>query len=319
MPDALITFDDTFCPLCGSEERTPFGRPRLSALFKDLQLKEIDESLVVGCKQCGLVYVSPMPNFQPALLKRMYVNGYFAEYTPSWERIRSKKNPRRRLLLSQKYAKRPIRKFLEVGCGVGYGLEAALRLQWSVVAQDVSPDFAAVVKKRLGIEVHVGPLLKDSFPTEHFDIIYMDSVLEHVPEPLEFMKKILGFLAPGGVLYLVLPNERSLANTLKDACYKLLGTSKTSRIAPYVEPYHVVGYSKPAVQELAKRFSLEMPYLECRRSYRHLEQYTVNDGWVKYLFRRLLGLFYLFTDLVDQGINLEVMLIKGQTEQRGRL
>lgn len=42
---------------------------------------------------------------------------------------------------------------------------------------------------------------------EQFDLIILDNVLEHLPDQPAALKKIDSFLAPGGVLYLLVPNK----------------------------------------------------------------------------------------------------------------
>ncbi len=45
-------------------------------------------------------------------------------------------------------------------------------------------------------------------PTERFDVAVLDNVLEHLADPVGAARKVLGLLAPGGVAWFQVPNER---------------------------------------------------------------------------------------------------------------
>jgi predicted SAM-dependent methyltransferase len=74
--------------------------------------------------------------------------------------------------------------------------------------------------RHLGSDVHLieevdfvwedGTLL-DSIPNEHhstFDVVFLSHVLEHVPDPLGFLKSCHSLLKPGGVISIALPDKR---------------------------------------------------------------------------------------------------------------
>ncbi len=283
------------------------GRPRLNALFASLDQPEIRATEVVQCPACSMIYAYPMPDFPPEILARMYSQGYFQDYTPRWHRIRNVENPRRRFRKAQAALGRPVKRYLEVGAGEGFGLEAARSMGWEVHGQDISAQFAEQVQKRLGITLKLGVLTADSYPKGHFDFIYMDSVLEHVGDPILFMEVLKGYLAPGGVLYAVLPNEDSLPNLLKDSVHKLAGTGRTTRICPFDDSYHLLGFSPKSIRFLARRMDLDLVWLSCRGSYMHIEKFRGRGGLLRYAARRLMGLVYLACDGLDNGINLEVL------------
>jgi len=81
---------------------------------------------------------------------------------------------------------RRVEDFLEVGSGEGFTLEAANKKGWHTVGVEVSPAFAEPVSSRLGVEVLLVELEDLSLSDESFDIIYVNSVLEHVSEPEAF-------------------------------------------------------------------------------------------------------------------------------------
>lgn len=99
---------------------------------------------------------------------------------------------------------------LDVGCGSGV-LGARLRTQGnSVWGIDSAPDVAKVAAGRLerfmlaDITDHagVGELLGD----ERFDAIVFADVLEHLTDPVATLRSYRRFLAPGGAVFVSVPN-----------------------------------------------------------------------------------------------------------------
>ena len=308
----MLQFIATPCPLCGSTEKVVLGKPRkIDAVFSSLNSDSLSMADIVACAGCSLIYANPFPQFSDELLKKMYSsdNNYFLELTPAMEKLIHIDNPIRRFRKAQLFSKNGIKNYLEIGCGEGYGLQAAQKFGWNVYGQDISTDFARIAKQRTGLDIVVGQLREDSFPKDFFDLVYIDSVLEHVPDPVGYMKMIIGFLSPGGVIYLTLPNENSLQARLMDFAFKILGRNTTCRIAPFIEPYHVLGFSMPSIRYLAKSLNLEMPYCIRHYSYGHRERNKHPFSPGRFIKKNALGLLHLVSDAVDNGMNMEVVLV----------
>ena len=309
----MLELTNRSCPVCTSNSLRVIGRPRrVDRIFADLNNKRIDDCRIVQCGKCSLYFVNPFPSFSQKLLQKMYSNEneYFQEFTKRMERIIHYQNPERRLSAIEKYQSRPVQKFLEIGCGQGFGLQAAQRRGWCCSGQDVSTDFARVVKQRTGIDILVGQLNGDSFSEEYFDAIYVDSVLEHVPNPVEYMTHLRKFLSPGGILYLTLPNEGSVPNSLIDLVYLIRGQSVTSRMMPFSEPYHILGFTKKSVNQLGSSVGLRILRLTCNHSYNHIQRYKGKTSTIKSIRRTALGIFHLVCDAFNSGMNMEVVFIK---------
>jgi SAM-dependent methyltransferase len=78
----------------------------------------------------------------------------------------------------------------------------------------IEPDESAVQKGRAlyGVEILQGTPERISFPEDHFDAVVMRHVLEHVPDPVELLRRCFRWLKPGGLLALATPNGGSLAS-----------------------------------------------------------------------------------------------------------
>jgi 2-polyprenyl-3-methyl-5-hydroxy-6-metoxy-1,4-benzoquinol methylase len=306
----MIKFQDLPCPLCGSNEYKPLGKPRrIDALISSLDVPEVFKAKIVKCKKCSLIYVTPFPRYSDELLIKMYSNdnNYFLELTPYMERVIHTLNPERRFKTVQRLAKKEIKNFLEIGCGLGYGLQAARKFGWNVYGQDLSPDFAKAARERTGVDVSIGQLDEKSFPGKKFDVIYIDSVLEHLVDPVKYMKCIIHYLSPEGIIYLVLPNEDSIPNQLIDGVLRLMGNDRTYRIAPFTEPYHLLGFSKSSIHYLAKSLNLEVISLVRHYSYNHRERYKSAVSLGRFVKKEMFGAVSLLSDIFDDGMNMEVV------------
>ena len=301
------------CPVCSSLEHRVIGKPRrVDGIFKSIKDADLSSVQIVQCKRCSLLYADPFPYFSGELLRTMYsnANNYFPDLTTTMERIIHHDNPVRRFQTAERYSKRSIRNYLEIGCGQGFGLHAALKIGWNVSGQEVSPDFAHIVKERTGIDILVGPLRQDSFPDNAFDFIYIDSVLEHVPDPVEYMSFLYRFLTPGGIIYLTLPNEGSFQNACMDFALALKGSKTTTRTMPFSEPYHTLGFTKESITYLGEKIGLSSPFLKCKYSYGYCERFKRPFSLTRTIKRLSLALFHLLADGLNNGMNMEVVFVK---------
>lgn len=104
-------------------------------------------------------------------------------------------------------------RYLDVGCGSGGALGVAQALGWQV--SGVEMDAAAAAKaRRFTARLHVGDLQAAPFANGEFDVISAYHVLEHVPDPVGAVRRMLGWLAPGGLLVVEVPNAGGLGARL---------------------------------------------------------------------------------------------------------
>jgi len=111
--------------------------------------------------------------------------------------------------------KLPYEKFtsiMEVGCNVGIALDFC-KTAWGVKdIVGVEPSAYGVVgKDLLNISIHNKYLDEiNSIKGKKFDFIFATEVVEHVVDPLSFIKELRGFLNSGGTLLLTTPRSSSL-------------------------------------------------------------------------------------------------------------
>ena len=98
---------------------------------------------------------------------------------------------------------------LEVGVGGGTTARAmAERVlpTGRVTAADINPDFVAPLTGVAGIDAVCCDVRRDDFPAESFDLIHTRLVLEHLPDRVEVMKRMVDWLKPGGWVFFEEPD-----------------------------------------------------------------------------------------------------------------
>jgi len=103
-------------------------------------------------------------------------------------------------------------KLLDVGAGSGEFLKNMQELGWDVSGIDPDPYAAAVAQNAYGISILPQTLDNTSLPDESFDVITLDHVIEHLPDPHESLLKINRLLKPGGLIVVMTPNLDSLGH-----------------------------------------------------------------------------------------------------------
>lgn len=153
-------------------------------------------------------------------------------------------------------------KVLDFGCGAG---EFIAELQkrgcetWGVDSDSVDIDIA---KRYYGLKnVYAMSfndfLMKDDLPS--FDIITFFEVIEHLDNPLEFIRKVRNFLKPGGSIFMSTPSrERMLADFYQWD----------------FPPYHLSRWNKMAICKLFRRIDFEIVFLGYSDEYIHFLDLT---------------------------------------------
>lgn len=151
-----------------------------------------------GCADCGLVFAAPMRAGDGAFYE--WVTGfdrYVATHRWEWRAIRS--------ILAREA--RPVR-LLEIGCGAGTFLRSITELK-HVHATGIDRSEGSVAAARAqGVDARVTTieaLLAERGNDRGFDAVVATHVLEHLEDPLGFVKRCTGLLNPGGSLLFSTP------------------------------------------------------------------------------------------------------------------
>ncbi len=100
-------------------------------------------------------------------------------------------------------------KFLDVGCSTGRALRLAATMKFDATGVDFSR-WAVDYCAQLGFPTRHGSLIGQWKEPDVFDVIHCSHTIEHVPDPVAYIKEMYRLLKRGGQLMLACPNYASL-------------------------------------------------------------------------------------------------------------
>ena len=204
-----------------------------------------DTFQIMRCSRCGLLFVSPRPS--PEEMMQYYPFDEYEPYyraideKPTLERLHRSHIQRQRCRFVER-AKRQGR-VLDVGCATGNFLaQLQERGRWETFGVEINQAAARYAQERFRLSVFAGQLADAGYPSGHFDLVTMWSVLEHLHNPLESLVEVRRILRPDGVLAFTIPNGDSLDAQLFGPHWGLLDP-----------PRHLYTFTRPALEELLSR------------------------------------------------------------------
>lgn len=295
------------CPVCNANRRREIGIPKTN----EISLKFVNKNYkVVKCSECELYYVSPPIDFNESQWAELYNSEYFANQ-PTLLVKRRKKELSSRFDRAKEFCSNKSNKlrYLDVGAGEGKGLIEALARGWEATGIDIV-DNRIQEAKQPEIKFVKSNLIDSNLPENYFDFIYVDSVIEHVLNPEQYLSKIKKLLKAGGVIYIGVPNEDCLFNSVRRIVFSLTGKKNESeKIKPFDSPYHVIGFNRNSLNYFFNRLDLKV--LKLRNFGRKFEFLSFPPGsksfWIDLIF--LLPIEYIGL-LTKKDIYYEAYLTK---------
>ena len=98
------------------------------------------------------------------------------------------------------------KRLLDIGCGTGHFGGYMADAGWNVVGIEPSKD-AEILSNRFQFEVYGSMDDCIASETEKFDAVTLLNVLEHVSDPVEFLKSAMRFISSQGILIIRVPND----------------------------------------------------------------------------------------------------------------
>jgi SAM-dependent methyltransferase len=242
------------CQICNSNQIKVIGKPRVKKISTKLMRLEYS---VVQCCECSFYFVDPPIDFTNDEWRTLYGDEYFGEMT-SWHKQERLTSIMNRLNMLEKENDNHIKNFLDVGCGEGYVLIESYKRRWKTFGFDISDNRIPEACNNK-IDFRLGDLFSVEYPDNFFDAAYMDSVLEHLLNPLAYLKELNRIIKKGGTLYIGVPNEDSLFNDFRRFVNILLNRRELSiKLRPFEVPYHVVGFNSNSIKRISKESNFQI-------------------------------------------------------------
>lgn len=204
-----IEWENTRCPFCNADD------------FKSVEKFGYEHRYeFVRCQKCSLAYQNHRPKYDSEFTETAYE--VYSLSDPFTEGKGTDLTTRGKLVhaeysftlkeLEELGAKRG--RLLEVGCNTGFFCKVAKDQGWEPIGVEISKSMAEIARTKYGFETRSGDWLPMHFE-KPFDAIYCSHVIEHIPNPSEWLKRFAEVLAPNGILCISVPNFQSIDRRFK--------------------------------------------------------------------------------------------------------
>ena len=249
------------CPLCESRDARPAFTKNDYAHYE--------------CGSCRALFVSPRPTAdETAEFYRRQGKDSISSvcWSEDADSHRHWQDTWRRLLTEvEKQAGRgPL---LDLGCGTGQFLSFAHENGWrELTGIEVVPEAAAAARERVAAEIHVSDLTKISLPEEHFAVVFLWDIIEHVGDVRGLLREVHRILRPGGFAVIGTVNRRGVSvRVLKE---------RALIVSP---PEHLTFFTRAGMSRAVTAAGLEMA--RCWSATIYLREWTGradNDGYTEW-------------------------------------
>ncbi len=166
---------------------------------------------MVRCLQCGFIYQNPRPSEEERLESYQAYLPQAAAEIEAWGRMMEPVFRKAADLIERDI---PRGRLLDVGTGYGFFLALMHARRWEVMGLEISPTGARYGQERWGLQILPQPWEKASFPEKEFDVVTALYVIEHLPDPLAFLREVHRILRPGGMIVLRYPHTTPIKDIL---------------------------------------------------------------------------------------------------------
>jgi 2-polyprenyl-3-methyl-5-hydroxy-6-metoxy-1,4-benzoquinol methylase len=166
------------CPLCRGRELDD----RLT----------LDGIRIASCKACNFMF--SRETMQAVEIDQFYIDGYHDQRHMDGQRVNATININ---VLRRFCPDLSGRSLLDIGCGYGFLLDRARECA-SVAGVELSQAQRDYSTRTLQLKTY--DKLEDLTADDRFDVITLFEVIEHIPEPREFILHVCDRLKPGGSL-----------------------------------------------------------------------------------------------------------------------
>lgn len=236
------------CPVCDGETFS------LGAEVFDDRYGEPSRYQLVRCAVCG--HVATAPRLRESDLPGLY-GTYYPRKNISADDVVCEAGKAKRAFAGLirwwngtdnqgQYSVRAGETMLDVGCGSGTSMLEAQTL--GAIAFGIEADRnVRPIAVALGLNIHFGSLQDQPFPEQSFDLIVMNQVIEHLPDPDLALQTLCERLTSHGRMVLVFPNAASLWRRLSG-----------SRWINWHIPYHLHHFERKTFERMVRRCGLEV-------------------------------------------------------------
>lgn len=227
------------CPICGNNTN------------EEIEFVT-DYSNYIKCEKCYCVYSDKVPKQQN--VGRFTIQDFKTIESLPEEKKRDYRRRRfavERINIIKQYLETPLKKssLLDIGCNTGFFLEKAKNYFREVEGHEKDISMAKYASEKLNIPTYTCEL---SSLEKKYDVITLFDVLEHIEQPLSFLKEVKLLLNDKGIILAYTPNYRSLS-------FIILGKD-----CNHLYPGHVVLFSEKTVEYVTGKLNMDLLMYQTR-------------------------------------------------------
>jgi 2-polyprenyl-3-methyl-5-hydroxy-6-metoxy-1,4-benzoquinol methylase len=225
------------CPVCSSTETTVFTEKEGISHFE--------------CSNCHCCYPEYIPNdVNDIYSDDEYVNEFNGIDSNREEYKKTRFGKERLNLIKSRIGTLQGKSIMDIGCGTGWFLDLCKENGMDCWGQELGTELAKQTSKRLNIEVISLPVNEIITKDNSFDVIVMFDLIEHLTEPVDFVKHLKRLLKKDGIMLILTPNFDSF------------GIKKLRSNSSLVMPTdHLCIFSEKSVKILSDLVGMNLEYL----------------------------------------------------------
>ncbi len=161
---------------------------------------------IVRCDHCGLIMLYPIPT----------VNQLLKYYPNDYTNYGEEQSSLLRHILEKMYSESQIKlvksligntgKILDVGCATGKLIGLLEKNgEWKCYGIEFKNE-TAEIGRRAGRKIFTGTLENLNLDSASYDLVILNHMIEHAPEPLKLLKEVYRILKKNGRMYIETPN-----------------------------------------------------------------------------------------------------------------
>jgi len=280
--DSLFEYRN--CPGCGQNDFEVLFESNMKA--DDFQEAVESVYMILGrrwgrhvkCQSCKFIYVNPI--YKASEINKAYSQRKSVDVSIIREnRLRASES---QVGLVKQYKNGTY--LLDIGCGEGFFLFNASRAGYITKGIELSQDAVEYARREFGLDVEAKPFEELQFPEDHFDVITLWQVLEHMPYPRMILKEVRRILKPGGLLVVSTPNIEGIpAKILRKRWWNIrrlhINQFTTKTLTNILKNAGLKNISSVSYKESISLLMLFIPILKYLRLYKPLRNlFSLNSS-----------------------------------------
>lgn len=217
-----------YCPFCKSKEFRALYNIKVNRTFASIfkietsNFQRLFSYNLRECKKCGLYYSDRVLTAQET---KIFYN--FGSRNPFRKRGKTKErfnDYTAFLSLLSQYTSLSQKKFLEVGCAQGFLLALAKKKGAIPTGFEINKESITFAREKLNLKLIERDFLDYKFVNSDLhDIVVFFATIEHLRNPLDYIKKGYSILKPKGLLYLSIPETCFITkNIVRHKCFNYI-------------------------------------------------------------------------------------------------